>query len=39
MTLDGIFEHEMLKPVIIMTDKRNITTLVVLKRVMNLGLA
>ena len=44
MTLDGkllqgLLEHERLKPMIIKTDKGNITNLVALKRVMNLGLA
>ena len=44
MTLDGkllqgLFEHERLKPTIIKTDKGNVTNLVALKRVMNLGLA
>ena len=43
MTLDGkllqgLFEHERLKPTIIKTDKGNVTNLVVLKKVMNLGL-
>ena len=43
MTLDGnllqgLFEHERLKPAIIKTDKGNVTNLVALKRVMNLGL-
>ena len=35
----GIFKHERLKPAIIKTDKGNITNLVALKKVMNLGLA
>ena len=44
MTLDGkllqgLFEHERLKPTIIKTDKGNITNLVALQKVMNLGLA
>ena len=44
MTLDGkllqgLFEHKRLKPMIIKTDKRNVTNLVALKRVINLGLA
>ena len=44
MTLDGkllqgLFEHERLKPTIIKTDKGNVTNLVALKKVMNLGLA
>ena len=43
MTLDGkllqgLFEHERLKPMIIKTDKGNLTNLVALQRVMNLGL-
>ena len=37
--LRGLFEHERLKPMIIKTDKENVTNLVALKRVMNLGLA
>ena len=36
--LQGLFEQERLKPAIIKTDKGNITNLVALKRVMNLGL-
>ena len=44
MTLDGkllqgLFEHERLKPAIIKTDKGNVTNLAALKKVMNLGLA
>ena len=40
MTIDGklllgLFEHERLKPMIIKTDKGNITMLSALKRVMN----
>ena len=43
MTLDGklllgLFEHERFKPAIMKTDKGNVTNLVALKRVMNLGL-
>ena len=37
--LHGLFEHERLKPMIIKTDKGNVTNLVALKKVMNLGLA
>ena len=36
--LRGLSEHELLKP-IIKTDKGNVTYLVALKKVMNLGLA
>ena len=44
MTLDGkllqgLFEHERLKPAIIKTDKGNVTTLVALNNVMNLRFA
>ena len=44
MTLDGkllqgVFEHERLKLVIIRTDKGNVTNLAALKKVMTLGLA
>ena len=44
MTLDGkllqgLFEHDRLKPAIIKADKGNITTLTALKKVMILGLA
>ena len=44
MTLDGkllqgLFEHERLKPAIIKTDKGNITKLSALKKVMNLELS
>ena len=44
MTLDGkllqgLFEHERLKPTIIKTDKGSVTNSVALKKVMNLGLA
>ena len=43
MTLDGnllqgLFEHERLKPMVIKTDKGSVTNLVSLKKVMNLGL-
>ena len=43
MTLDGrllqgLFEHERLKPTIIKTDQGNVTILAALKKVMNLGL-
>ena len=43
MTLDGkllqgLFEHERLKPTTIKTDKGNVTTLAALKKVMTLGL-
>ena len=33
--LQGLFEHERLKPTVIETDKGNVTTLSELKRVMN----
>ena len=41
MTIDGqlmrgLFEHERLKPAILKTDKGNVSTLLALKRVMNL---
>ena len=44
MTIDGIlfmglFEHERLKPMVIRTDKGNISTLSALKRVMNLAIS
>ena len=44
MTIDGIlfrglFEHERLKPVVIRTDKGNVSTLSALKRVMNLAIS
>ena len=44
MTIDGIlfrgfFEHERLKPVVIRTDKGNISTLLALKRVMNFAIS
>ena len=37
--LQGLLEHERLKPALIKIDKGNVTNLVALKRVMNLGLA
>ena len=36
--LQGLFEHERLKPMIFKTDKGSVTNLVALKRLMNLGL-
>ena len=44
MTLDGkllqgLFEHDKLKPTIIKTDKGNVTNLAALKKVVDLGLA
>ena len=44
MTIDeklirGLFEHQRLKPIILKTDKGNITTLSALKRVMNLEIS
>ena len=44
MTIDGkllrgLFEHEMLKPVVIRTDKGNVNTSSALKRVMNLEIS
>ena len=44
MTMDGkllrgLFEHERLKPVVLKTDKGNVTTLSALKKVMNLDIA
>ena len=44
MTIDeklirGLFEHKRLKPIILKTDKGNITTLSALKRVMNLEIS
>ena len=43
MTLDGkllqgLFEHERLKPAVIKTDQGNVTTLAALKKRMTLGL-
>ena len=44
MTIDGklfreLFEHEMLKPAMIRTEKGNVSTLSALKRVMNLEIS
>ena len=36
--LIGVFEHERLKPVVLKTDKGNVTTLSALKKVMNLDI-
>ena len=43
MTMDGkllrgVFQHEMLKPAVLKTDKGNVTTLSALKKVMNLDI-
>ena len=35
----GLFEHERLKPAILKTDKGNVSTLLALKRVMNLEIS
>ena len=37
--LQGLFEHERLKPVVIKTDKENVTTLSALKRVMKFAIS
>ena len=37
--LRGLFEHERLKPVVIKTDKDNVSTLSALKRFMNLDIS
>ena len=44
MTIDGklmrgLFEHERLKPAVLKTDKGNVSTLLALKRVINLEIS
>ena len=37
--LEGLFEHERLKPAILRTSEKNISNLVKLKQIINIGLA